>query len=679
MTVTGQEVILRPIVALWFTALVVLPVVSVLPPEWVTGSAYSVRVFENATVGTTLSTISAKSDPSNTNKSVTFLLPDLSAKLVNLSDAYNSAPDIWSAQVILAAQLDSDYEPSVRYLYFEAQDEVGTKSSTSLTLNILDVNDNPPSFQRLPYDVSVPEFPDELSETFMTEGVFFAINISLKAPLDFETRSFYSFPVVAQDPEGLNATANVRVTVTDVQDTPPFFLLDSYRAAVLENQAVGTSIIKVSAEDGDRNPQNDIRYSIVRGNTDFFAVDSVTGVITSLVVLDRDNETMVGKDGFFDLVVQANETDDVQPQLGNTTREAAVVVVVLDDNDNPPTFKSSAPYTAFLREDVANDTLVYFEGEGYIFVSDADQGQNSHFNLTVERGGVPWPALVPTPSDVVQEALVLLRVRNSADIREEAGKHINIQLVAREVSTSQRFSSTANIIIAVEANPEVTTTPAPSSGYDVTAPDIVVFVIGFLVVFNIVTTVLIICFMRRGGRPPREGQAKGGAKYYVSDSGEGGGGAAIHKGSLERNVGSDKDAKRQSLLKAYDEVSKMEPARVETRDHPAGDDGKTTCPVVLTATANTSQDASPKNNILAVSTATDQSHDPTKDTTSTPVTFINPSAATSTSGPDESGVEPVTRFSANGRVSTVMKPNSPDGCVWGKGWWRAGGDSENDE
>lgn len=59
--------------------------------------------------GTTLSTISAKSDPSNTNKSVTFLLPDLSAKLVNLSDAYNSSQDTWSAQVILAAQLDSDY------------------------------------------------------------------------------------------------------------------------------------------------------------------------------------------------------------------------------------------------------------------------------------------------------------------------------------------------------------------------------------------------------------------------------------------------------------------------------------------------------------------------------------------------------------------------------------------
>lgn len=59
--------------------------------------------------GTTLITISATSDPSSNNKSVTFLLPDLSAKLVNLSDAFLSSQDTWSAQVILAAQLDSDY------------------------------------------------------------------------------------------------------------------------------------------------------------------------------------------------------------------------------------------------------------------------------------------------------------------------------------------------------------------------------------------------------------------------------------------------------------------------------------------------------------------------------------------------------------------------------------------
>lgn len=68
------------------------------------------------------------------------------------------------------------------------------------------------------------------------------------------------------------------------------------------------------------------------------------------------------------------------------------------------------------------------------------KGQNSHFNLTVERGGVPWPALVPTPSDVIQEALVLLRVRNSADIREEAGKHINIQV---------RFVLSALIVVLI--------------------------------------------------------------------------------------------------------------------------------------------------------------------------------------------------------------------------------------
>ena len=35
----------------------------------------------------------------------------------------------------------------------------------------------------------------------------------------------------------LTARQVVTVTVTDVQDTPPFFLLDSYRAAIVENEA----------------------------------------------------------------------------------------------------------------------------------------------------------------------------------------------------------------------------------------------------------------------------------------------------------------------------------------------------------------------------------------------------------------------------------------------------------
>ena len=63
----------------------------------------------------------------------------------------------------------------------------------------------------------------------------------------------------------------------------------------------------------------------------------------------------------------------MQPQYGNTTSDVMVVIVVEDVNDHQPTFSSSAPYTAFVREDTPLDSLIYFDGDGYIYVSDMDQ------------------------------------------------------------------------------------------------------------------------------------------------------------------------------------------------------------------------------------------------------------------------------------------------------------------
>ena len=45
----------------------------------------------------------------------------------------------------------------------------------------------------------------------------------------------------------------------------------------------------------------------VTGRTDYFSIDNITGDITSLVVLDRDNVTMVGEDGVFQLTVRVRE------------------------------------------------------------------------------------------------------------------------------------------------------------------------------------------------------------------------------------------------------------------------------------------------------------------------------------------------------------------------------------
>ena len=46
---------------------------------------------------------------------------------------------------------------------------------------------------------------------------------------------------------------------------------------------------------------------LVAGRTDYFHVDNRTGEITSLVVLDRDNATMVGEEGVFELTVRVRD------------------------------------------------------------------------------------------------------------------------------------------------------------------------------------------------------------------------------------------------------------------------------------------------------------------------------------------------------------------------------------
>ncbi|KAK7112052.1 hypothetical protein V1264_011566 [Littorina saxatilis] len=372
----------------------------------------------------------------------------------------------------------------------------------------------------MPFTISAKFFDSEvdavfntLSRTFGSEAV---MNITLAQPLDYETRTSYSFELIAADQGGLNNTALVKVDVIDVQDTPPIFLLRSYRAAIRENEPAGTYVIKVSAEDGDRDPPNDISYSIVSGNPDYFTMDNMTGEITSQVILDRDNFTLVGSEGFFQLVVRASEIPGTTPQYGNTTTDVTVVVVVEDVNDNTPTFASSAPYTAYIREDVAVDSLIYFAGDGYISVSDADQGRNSHFNLTVERDGLPWPMLEATPSDVFSEAVVLLRVLNADVFRNAADTQLTIQLVAREMSTGERYSSTAEVVIAVAKMEEQPTTPLPIVDNSTTASDVVVFIIGFLVIFNIAATVFIVWFLRRRSPEPKQGLVRKGSKYYVN-------------------------------------------------------------------------------------------------------------------------------------------------------------------
>ena len=85
-------------------------------------------------------------------------------------------------------------------------------------------------------------------------------------PLDHKTTSQYRFEVSATDHGNLpfKGTANVHITVTDVNDNTPRFLQSNNEKSILENVRLGTRVLEVSAVDDDVGSNKAIIYSFAK-------------------------------------------------------------------------------------------------------------------------------------------------------------------------------------------------------------------------------------------------------------------------------------------------------------------------------------------------------------------------------------------------------------------------------
>ena len=77
--------------------------------------------------------------------------------------------------------------------------------------------------------------------------------IRVNQSLDRETKSFYQLKIIAADKglPPLNSTAELSITVDDINDNPPKFNQSLYTTTISENVPEGTIILTVVAEDAD--------------------------------------------------------------------------------------------------------------------------------------------------------------------------------------------------------------------------------------------------------------------------------------------------------------------------------------------------------------------------------------------------------------------------------------------
>ncbi|XP_069835323.1 cadherin-related family member 1 [Dendropsophus ebraccatus] len=363
----------------------------------------------------------------------------------------------------------------------EKQDEIEAIVSISDGINkvservrvlVTDANDESPEFLNTPYIVNVPEDTPSESSIFQVEAVdrdtgsggsitylvqnshsakftvdrhSGVLRIKAGVSLDFEKSRTHFVTVLAKDGGGklrgkyqvFTSTTTVTINVEDVQDSPPVFVGTPYYGYVYEDTILGSEILTVIAFDGDRGNPNIIEYSLLDGGDGAFDINNITGTVT---VIKNPNEL---KKEVYELKIQVSElTPD-----GDVVGQAFTVVTirVVDLNNHPPTFYGeNGPQNRFEL------TMYEHPPEGEILrglkitVNDSDQGANAKFNLRlVGPGGI----FRVVPQTVLNEAQVTIIVENSAGIDYEKFHLLTFKLLAIEVNTPEKFSSTADITI----------------------------------------------------------------------------------------------------------------------------------------------------------------------------------------------------------------------------------------
>ncbi|XP_051784464.1 protocadherin Fat 1a isoform X3 [Erpetoichthys calabaricus] len=415
-------------------------------PEF-SSDPFSVTVFENTELQTPLARIQATDPDSGANSKILY-------SFVDSADGHFSIDEL-SGIISLEKPLDREIQ-AIYTLTVKATDQGSPRRLStvcSVTVSVLDINDNPPVFEHREYVANVSEdvtVGTQIMQVFATsrdieanaEIVYsiisgnehgkFSIDSNTGAifvieDLDYEKSHEYYLSVEATDGGSppLSDVATVNINLTDVNDNAPKFSRDIYAAVINEDAVPGQLVITAIADDIDGPSNNRIHYSIVNGNQGSpFSIDSNKGEVKVARQLDRE------KISGYTLMVQA--TDNGNPPMFNTT---TINIDVSDVNDNPPVF-SQANYSIIIQENRPVGTSVL-----QLLVTDKDASHNGPpFSYTIISGN----------EENVFEINQLGVLAVSASLAHDKNDHYLLHVQVADNGKPQLFSTTFISIRVIE-------------------------------------------------------------------------------------------------------------------------------------------------------------------------------------------------------------------------------------
>ncbi|XP_063731802.1 protocadherin alpha-8-like isoform X6 [Eleginops maclovinus] len=278
------------------------------------------------------------------------------------------------------------------------------KSGTiNIVVNVLDVNDNAPFFNKDTYSVMLKENAPvgttviQVNATDLDEGPngevvysfsnsmnqnilnVFDINaltgeITVKGLIDYEEKDRYEIEIEASDKGHAPFTTDksVIIKIVDVNDNAPEIEVTSFSSSIPEDSRPGTTVALISVNDLDSGLNGKV-ICAVNDNVPFTLSPSSKDTMYSLVTkspLDRERLSQY--------VLTIIAKDAGQPPLSS---EKTINVVVSDVNDNSPGF-SLNPYTFYITEANEPGTSVFS-----VKAFDRDENDNAQITYHILRDG----------------------------------------------------------------------------------------------------------------------------------------------------------------------------------------------------------------------------------------------------------------------------------------------------
>ncbi|XP_043655694.1 cadherin-23 [Drosophila teissieri] len=315
---------------------------------------------------------------------------------------------------------------SRHYLTVEAIDNAGqgNRNTAQIIVDILDVNDNAPTFPQRQYETKLLENQAEFETPLQLEARDADLNGTENSQVTYEIveglyrsnftidpqsgllRPVHSFDFEElvdrssrrSDPQTggsfsireidllvrardsgipmLSTVVPVLIYVQDVNDNAPIFQRTFYAKTVPEDLPGGSSVLQVTAIDRDGSaPNNVVVYRIQTGASDKFIINSETGVISVAQGANLDPDLTDSKRSLYTLSVIALDGGLGNSQLMTT---CTVNISIQDVNNKPPVLKEMPALK--ILENTPVGTLVH-----RIQATDLDQKAILRYKLNPEH------------------------------------------------------------------------------------------------------------------------------------------------------------------------------------------------------------------------------------------------------------------------------------------------------